>query len=97
MSRHWFKPKKFWNVFAFYYPASFPGWLLTLLILFFLTVAFVGVDRASHSVSDTLINFAPWFIELLLLYDFFCFRFGEYPAWWKERQNNNADAEKRRN
>ncbi len=86
MSPYWFKPKQFWKYFAAYYPATWQGWVLTGLLLVLAGLIFGKIDSTSHSVSDTLINFAPYAIMLGLLFDFICFRTGEYPAWWKKRR-----------
>lgn len=81
---YWFRPARFWSFFAFYYPASPAGWVATLILLTILIWAFLGADQHSHSNSDTLIGFAPWFIAMLALFDLLCFRTGEYPSWWKK-------------
>lgn len=82
--KYWFKPKRFWNWFAFYYPTSLAGWLATVFLLTVFVRLFFIVDARSHSASDTLINFAPYAIAIFLLFDFLCFRFGEYPSWWRK-------------
>ncbi len=81
----WFKPARFWKWFAAYYPASWQGWLVTLIIGSAAVYIFTLVDARSHSGSDTLMNFAPWAIILGLIFDLICFRTGEYPAWWRRR------------
>ena len=83
--KYWFKPARFWKWFAFYYPVSFAGWIATLVLGAALIKIFVFIDANSHSGSDTLITFAPWAIAILLLFDLLCFRFGEYPSWWKKK------------
>lgn len=84
--KYWFKPARFWKWFAAYYPSSWQGWLITILLLIFGTYIFCSIDARSHSVSDTLIAFSPWVIALGLLFDMFCFRTGEYPKWWRRRE-----------
>ncbi len=81
---YWFKPARFWKWFAFYYPASVEGWVVTVLLLGALIKCFLLADANSHSVSDTLISFAPWAIAIMVLFDLFCFRTGEYPYWWRK-------------
>lgn len=83
--KYWFRPARFWNWFAFYYPASLGGWIVTLLLLIFVVHVFLYVDARSHSVSDTLIGFAPWAIATMALFDLLCFRLGEYPSWWRKK------------
>jgi hypothetical protein len=81
---YWFRPKRFWNWFALYVPTSLKGWLATGILFLLGVLFFILVDNNAHSGSDTLIGFAPWAITLLVIFDSLCFRFGEYPAWWKK-------------
>ena len=83
--KYWFRPKKFWKVFAFYYPTSIAGWLTTVFLATVFVRLFMIVDSGSHSGSDTLIRFAPYAIAIFVLFDFLCFRFGEYPSWWRKK------------
>lgn len=83
--KHWFRPKRFLGWFAFYYPSSWQGWVVTLVLLVIFIKLFILADSDSHSVSDTLINFAPWAIAIFLIFDLACFRFGEYPSWWRQK------------
>jgi len=87
MQKYWFRPARFWKWFAFYYPASKEGWAVTLFLLLLAIKMFVFIDSRSHSVSDTLLAFAPWAFTIMLLFDLMCFRKGEYPSWW--RKNND--------
>ncbi len=80
---YWFRPKRFWGYFAFYYPSSKEGWIITLVLVVSASEIFLFIDGRSHSVSDTLIGFAPWGVVMAALFDLLCFRFGEYPSWWK--------------
>ena len=81
--KYWFKPARFWKWFACYYPSSWQGWGITLFLGAILVGVFLKIDQQSHSGSDTLIRFAPWFIAIGLLFDVLCFRTGLYPSWWK--------------
>ena len=81
---YWFRPKRFWRWFAAYYPASWQGWIVTLILLALAVLVFRKIDSTSHSVSDTLFSFAPWAIAIMALFDLACFRKGEYPWWWKK-------------
>jgi hypothetical protein len=38
-------------------PLSVIGWIISLLAISYSVYAFIDIDRRSHSVSDTLINF----------------------------------------
>jgi hypothetical protein len=80
MQKYWFKPARFWKWFASYYPVSWQGWVVTIALLAAAIKIFWLIDHQSHSVSDTLLNYAPWFIVLALLFDLACFRKGEYPS-----------------
>ena len=84
--KYWFRPKRVGKWVAAYYPASTPGWLVTLALSAGLIKIFWWVDSHSHSGSDTLISFAPYFIAILLIYDLLCFRLGEYPWWWRKQK-----------
>ena len=84
-TQYWFKPARFWKWFACYYPVSISGWIATIVLTFALIKSFILVDAFSHSSSDTLISFAPWAIGIFLFFDFLCFRFGEYPSWWRRK------------
>ena len=80
---YWFKPARFWKWFAAYYPVTWQGWVVSVLAVVLLIKIFIFVDSRSHSVSDTLLGIAPWFIAIGLAFDMMCFRKGEYPAWWR--------------
>lgn len=81
--KYWFRPKRFWNWFAAYYPSSVEGWAVTISLIVFAVVIFLHIDKNSHSVSDTLISFTPWVLAFFVIFDLFCFRKGEYPSWWR--------------
>jgi hypothetical protein len=59
MNFQWFK-----RVGIFFFPVSLIGWLVLSGGLAYAVYAFIDIDRRSHSVSDTLINFA---FRLLLI------------------------------
>ncbi len=52
MKLPWFK-----RVGIFFKPISVVGWLLQLVGFVYAVYVFIDIDRRSHSVSDTLINF----------------------------------------
>ena len=66
---YWFRPKRVLGWFAFYVPTSLGGWIVTLVLLALAVKCFLLVDAHSHSGSDTLLNFAPWAISLMLIFD----------------------------
>ncbi|MFZ2621433.1 MAG: hypothetical protein WAX37_02940 [Minisyncoccia bacterium] len=86
MEKYWFKPKRFWKFFAAYYPVSWQGWLISLILLTFLIKIFILIDLQSHSGSDTLIAFTPYLLITFIMFDWLCFKKGLYPFWWKNKR-----------
>ena len=64
MNNQWFK-KSAWV----YLPVSWQGFAVSLFALGLCTWFFIAIDRNSHSVSDTLINFFIYFSAIIF--------------WWK--------------
>ncbi|MGK2848729.1 MAG: hypothetical protein ACSLEX_01525 [Minisyncoccota bacterium] len=85
--QYWFKPKQFWKWFACYYPVSRRGWGVTLALVGTGGLLFVWIDLHTSSLLNTFINFLPWGIVLLVIFDVLCLRKGEYPNWWRPRRN----------
>ena len=56
--------KKGW----FLLPVDSIGYLIGLIFLLFNIWFFLGIDKNAHSVSDTFINFFPYFISFSVLY-----------------------------
>lgn len=52
MKLNWFTRKG-----IFYLPAAVAGWLILGLAFAYAVYTFIDIDKRSHSVSDTLINF----------------------------------------
>ncbi|WP_114940909.1 hypothetical protein [Mucilaginibacter endophyticus] len=52
MKLNWFTRKG-----IIYLPVSIIGWVILAIALAYAVFAFVDIDKHSHSVSDTLINF----------------------------------------
>lgn len=74
----WFKAKRFgWG----WTPCSWEGWVVLLLYLNAIVPQFLFIDDNSHSVSDTLINFALPFISLTIFLLIICYLKGERPSW----------------
>jgi len=59
MNTIWFKRTE-----IFFVPISLMGWLLLSGAMAYAGYIFIAIDRKSHSVSDTLMNFA---FNLLLI------------------------------
>lgn len=74
----WFKAKTYgWG----WTPCSIEGWICLLVFILFTIWNFNRIDAASHSVSDTVINFIPeTFISILVLVSV-CYIQGEKPGW----------------
>ncbi|MEK7181078.1 MAG: hypothetical protein AAB738_01945 [Patescibacteria group bacterium] len=85
MKKYHFKPKKLGYI-AGYYPVTWQGWLVTLILVVAFVTLFLQADKNSHSASDTLINFAFPGTAILLIFDLLCFRMGEYPSWWHKKK-----------
>jgi hypothetical protein len=79
MQHYWFVPKRFWKVCAAYYPVTWEGWMVTLVI--------VGLGIALYFLVDSGLLYATLLVVLALIFDLACFRTGEYPSWWKTRQH----------
>lgn len=60
----WFK-KRGW----FYLPISITGWFITIITILLCAWFFIVIDKNSHSVSDSIINFFPFGVS------FFAVRF----------------------
>ena len=74
----WFRAKNYgWG----WYPVSWQGWLVMLVWIAFLVKIFIKADLASHSGSDTLINFAIPFIVSTIIFLAICYKKGEKPEW----------------
>jgi hypothetical protein len=62
MKHKWFRE---WG--WLYYPISWQGLILVLLVLAFWIQVFLAIDHRSHSVSDTLYGIFPYFVPSFLL------------------------------
>ena len=62
MKKPWFRE---WG--WLYYPISWQGFVLVVLVVAFCVQVFLAVDRHSHSVSDTFYGIFPYVIPSLLV------------------------------
>ena len=62
MKRPWFRE---WG--WMYYPITWQGIMLVVLIVAFCLQVFLAVDGHSHSVSDTLYGIFPYVVPSLLM------------------------------
>ncbi len=80
----WFKRKRYgWG----WTPTSWEGWLVLAVYLVAMLYDFRFINAAQHSVSDTLINFAPRFIILTIILIAICYYKGESPKWTWGKDN----------
>jgi glucan phosphoethanolaminetransferase (alkaline phosphatase superfamily) len=63
MKLNWFTRKG-----IIYLPASLIGWVIFAAALAYAVYIFIDIDRRSHSVSDTLINFVSNLLLIGLVY-----------------------------
>lgn len=84
-NQYWFRPKRFWGVFAFYYPSSLPGIFVTSFLIAVLIGIYFLVREITTSYLYTALFVLPWFIACGAIFDMLCFRFGEYPSWWNKK------------
>jgi hypothetical protein len=82
---YWFRPLKFWGVFAFFYPSSREGIIVTLVLSTVLIFLFCFIKDVTTTTFELLFWFTPWCIAFGAIYDMLCFRFGEYPSWWQKK------------
>lgn len=57
-----------------HYPASWQGWVITLLFVVFLVLTFAAIDLYSHSATDTFFGLFPFWVPAFLLWDWIASR-----------------------
>jgi hypothetical protein len=76
--RYWFKRKLYgWG----WTPARWQGWLVIGVFILLIVADFSRIDATQHSGSDTLLNFAPNALVLVLVLIGICYKTGESPRW----------------
>ena len=80
----WFKAKHYgWG----WYPVTWQGWLVLVVYLVLVVGELVVIDRQSHSVSDTLLNFVPDALGFTVILLLICYWKGEKPGWrWGKKK-----------
>jgi len=68
MKLRWFTRKE-----GILLPSSFVGWIILLAAVSYLVWKFIDIDSRSHSVSDTLMNFAFQGLIVALAYALIAF------------------------
>ncbi|WP_295720756.1 hypothetical protein [Mucilaginibacter sp.] len=63
MKLNWFTRKG-----IIYLPAAVAGWVILVIAFSYAVYTFIDIDRRSHSVSDTLINFVFNLLIIGLVY-----------------------------
>lgn len=71
--KYWFGSKYGFG----WYPRTIKGMLVILSYFAFLGYTFHKIDSNSHSLSDTLIGFSPFFIGATIILLFICYLTGE--------------------
>lgn len=75
---YWFKAKLFgWG----WTPVKWQGWLASFVFIALVVWDFNRIDSTSHSSSDTLINFIPQLLILLVALILICIKKGEKTRW----------------
>ena len=64
----WFK-----RIGLFWFPVKISGWIIFLAAVGYSVFSFIEIDRVSHSVSDTLMNFVFRLIIIGALYSIIAF------------------------
>ncbi|MBX4181312.1 hypothetical protein KW807_00410 [Candidatus Parcubacteria bacterium] len=84
MTKLWFKRKRYgWG----WTPITWEGWVTVAVFALVIVWNFRRIDAIQHSGSDTLINFVPQTIVLLIILCVICWKKGESPRWqWGERE-----------
>lgn len=84
LARPWFVRKRYgWG----WTPVTWQGWLFLFIFLGLTAWNFLRIDRTSHSVSDTLMDFIPQTLILIIVFLFGCWKTGEKPKWqWGEEK-----------
>ncbi len=89
------KPKKLWYRAARrgwgFVPISWQGWLILWFYLFSVVYYFFDINRISHSVGDTLLNFLPGFGGLSSFFVWICYKKGERPRWSWAHERESED------
>ena len=67
------KPRWFRRHALCFVPASIVGWAILLAAMAYAVYVFIDIDRRSHSVSDTLINFVFNLLLIGLVYSLIAF------------------------
>jgi hypothetical protein len=78
MGRKWFRAKRYGYG---WYPSSWQGWLVLLVYLVDVIGASLLIDKKSHSVSDTLMDWFPIMFVLTIILIVICYRTGEKARW----------------
>jgi hypothetical protein len=63
MKINWFKRKS-----LIYVPVTFSGWIIVIGMFIYSVYSFIDIDSRSHSVSDTLMNFAFKIVFVFIAY-----------------------------
>jgi len=79
MKKQWFRAKKYGWGWGF--PITWQGWIVFFAYFAFIIWDFIGIDKYSHSISDTIRPFIIQVFLASLVLVFICYMTGEKPKW----------------
>lgn len=82
----WFKPKRFWKYWAAYYPVTWHGWAVTIIMITLLLIIYIMIAVKSSSQSIIIARFLPFLCIALIYYDRVTLKRGLYPSWWGKKK-----------
>lgn len=85
--RRWFRPARFWNYFAAYYPISWEGWTVVLFALATVVVIFYTLEESIHSFLQSGLIIIPVVLFVALILDVIMRTKDEYPWWWRHKDS----------
>ena len=87
----WFKAKEYgWG----WTPCTWQGWMILIIYIIVTVSNFIVIDKTSHSVSDSLINFCPNLFVNTLSLVLICYLSGEKPHWrWGKKKSDENVSE----
>lgn len=85
----WFEPVRFWSHWAAFYPVSWQGWMVTILIFVPLLIIYWLIIVRTTDFTLALMRFLPFLVIAFIFYDSVTLKRGSYPSWWTEKRKDN--------
>ncbi len=82
----WFVPKQIWTYWALYYPVTWHGWAVIILIFAPLVVIFLLFAATGVSWVLVVARFLPFLLIGLIIFNATTLKRGQWPSWWKRRK-----------